>query len=52
MQNYALPKSKNVLSVFRQEMNQLKTKQGLTGLTDSEKERLRDLSKWVLDNGK
>lgn len=52
MRNYQLPKSKNVLSVFRQELNALKSKQGIQGLTDSEKERLRDLSKMVLDNGK
>jgi hypothetical protein len=52
MKQYSLPNSKNVLSTYRQELNQLRYKQGLTGLKDSEKERLRDLSKMVLDNTK
>jgi hypothetical protein len=51
MQNYNLPKSKNVLSAFQQEMNELKAKQVRYGLTDSERERLRDLSKMLLDGG-
>lgn len=47
MKDYILPKSKNVLSTFQQEMNELKAKQVRYGLTDSEKERLRDLSKMI-----
>ena len=47
MKDYILPKSKNVLSTFQQEMNELKAKQVKYGLTDNEKERLRDLSKMI-----
>jgi hypothetical protein len=47
MKNYSLNKSKNVITAYKQEMHALKNKQGNTGLTEAEKERLRDLSKII-----